>query len=107
MRILGEWCGTQQPPKVTMIKQIPMDAIYRVPVRIAVLMHETNFIKVQYVCDVCKGEIDNENVCRNGCFIKNPQLRLTLLCGIADGTSKSLLSLKDELAVKAFGLSQN
>ena len=67
---------------------------------------DINFIKIQYKCDVCKSEINNENVCRNGCFIKNPILNLQVLCVVQDGTTKSSLELKNEKVLKAFNVSE-
>ena len=64
------------------------------------------FIKVEYRCDVCKAEIQNEQVCRNGCFIKNPTLNIQVLCLVEDGTGKANLELKNEKAIKAFDLKE-
>ena len=35
---------------------------------------DINFIKVAFRCDVCRNEINNELLCRNGCRIEKPYL---------------------------------
>jgi hypothetical protein len=57
-----------------MLKTIPNDYIIRYIIKVCGFIVDINFIKIQYKCDICKTEINNENVCRNGCFIKNPIL---------------------------------
>lgn len=59
-----------------MLKTIPSESIVRYIVKLCGFIAEINFIKIQFKCDVCKVEIDNINVCRNGCFIKSPNLNL-------------------------------
>lgn len=97
----------QASAHLTLIKMIPTDHIIRYIMKICGLIVEINFIKVQYKCDVCKAETMNEQVCRNGCFIKSPILVLQVLCLVQDGTSKASLELKNEKCIKAFGISTN
>jgi len=66
--------------RIQLLKTIPSDFIIRHIVKVCGFIVDINFIKIQYKCDVCKTEITNENVCRNGCFIKNPCLNLQVLC---------------------------
>ena len=68
---------------------------------------DINFVKIQYKCDVCKNEIQNEIICRNGCTIKQPILNLQVLCVVQDGTSKASIELKNEKCIKAFGITDN
>ena len=79
---------------IQLLKTIPSDCIVRHIIKVCGFIVDINFIKIQYKCDVCKSEINNENVCRNGCFIKNPILNLQVLCVVQDGTTKSSLELK-------------
>ena len=65
---------------ITLIKTIPTDKIVRHVLKILGTIVDTQFIKIQYKCDVCRADIANENVCRNGCIIRNPQLNLQVLC---------------------------
>lgn len=67
---------------------------------------EINFVKIQYKCDVCKQDIQNEHVCRSGCFIKNPQINVQVLCVLQDGTMKASLELKNERCLQAFNVSE-
>ena len=58
--------------RISLIKMIPTDSIIRSVIKVLGFIVEMNFVKIQYKCDVCKQDIQNENVCRSGCFIKNP-----------------------------------
>ena len=89
-----------------MLKTIPNDYIIRYIIKVCGFIVDINFIKIQYKCDVCKTEINNENVCRNGCFIKNPILNFQVLCLVQDGTTKASLELKNDKVVKAFSISE-
>ena len=91
---------------ITLIKTIPTDKIVRHVLKILGTIVDTQFIKIQYKCDVCRADIANENVCRNGCIIRNPQLNLQVLCLVQDGTSKASLELKNERALTAFNVSE-
>ena len=91
---------------IQLLKTIPSDCIVRHIIKVCGFIVDINFIKIQYKCDVCKSEINNENVCRNGCFIKNPILNLQVLCVVQDGTTKSSLELKNEKVLKAFNVSE-
>ena len=63
-----------------------------------------NYVKIQYKCNVCKAEINNESICRNGCSMKDPFLSLQVLCQIEDGTSKASLELKNDKVKKVFAI---
>ena len=89
-----------------MLKTIPNDYIIRYIIKVCGFIVDINFIKIQYKCDICKTEINNENVCRNGCFIKNPILNFQVLCLLQDGTMKASLELKNDKVVKAFSISE-
>jgi hypothetical protein len=67
---------------------------------------ETQFIKIQYKCDICNADIQNENLCRSGCYIKNPKLVIQVLCNLQDGTTKASLELKNERCITAFKISE-
>lgn len=89
---------------LTLLKTIQTDHLIRHIIKICGIIIDINFIKVQYKCDVCKAETQNEQVCRNGCFIKNPLLIIQVLCQVQDGTSKASLELKNDKCINAFGL---
>jgi len=72
--------------------------------KICGIIVDINFIKVQYKCDVCRVEINNEQICNNGCSLKNPILAMQVLCQVQDGTSKASLELKNDKCIKAFGI---
>ena len=55
--------------RIQLLKSIPSDQIIRYMIKVCGFIVEINFIKIQYKCDVCKTDIQNESVCRNGCFI--------------------------------------
>lgn len=93
--------------RIQLIKTIPSDYIIRHIIKVCGFIVEINFIKIQYKCDVCKSEINNENVCRNGCFIKNPNLFLQVLCLVQDGTTKASLELKNDKVLKAFSITDS
>ena len=76
-------------------------------IKICGFIVDINFIKIQYRCDICKTDIQNEQVCRNGCVIKNPQLILQVLCFVQDGTMKASLELKNDKVLKAFNISDD
>ena len=90
---------------IHLIKSIPADHIVRYVIKLCGFILDINFVKIQYKCDKCNQEIQNENVCRNGCIIKDPHLYMQVLCQVQDGTAKASLELKNERVVKAFGIS--
>lgn len=94
----------QASAQLTLLKTIPSDHIVRHIIKLCGIVTEINFIKVQYKCDVCRAETQSEQVCRNGCFIKNPLLVMQVLCQVQDGTSKASLELKNEKCIKAFDI---
>ena len=94
----------QASAQLTLLKTLQTDSIIRHILRICGLIVDINFIKVQYKCDVCRAETVSEQVCRNGCFIKQPILVTQVLCLVQDGTSKASLELKNERCLKAFGI---
>jgi hypothetical protein len=96
----------QASAQLTLLKTIPTDQIVRHIIKICGIITEINFIKVQYKCDVCRAETTNEQVCRNGCFIKNPLLVMQVLCVVQDGSSRASLELKNEKCIKAFEIGQ-
>lgn len=65
---------------ISLIKTIPTNSIIRYVLKVLGFIVETQFIKIQYKCDVCNGDIQNENICRSGCYIKNPKLVMQVLC---------------------------
>lgn len=91
--------------RVQLLKTVPSDHIIRYIIKVCGFISEINFIKIQYKCDVCKQEINNENICRNGCTINKPLLFIQVLCMIQDGTCKASLELKNERAIEAFNIS--
>eukprot|EP00347_Sterkiella_histriomuscorum_P016494 403352965 len=92
----------QASTQIQLIKTIPSDSIVRHIIKVCGFISEINFIKIQYKCDVCKTETQNESVCRNGCFIKEPFLTLQVYCVVQDGTSKASLEMKNDKVKKAF-----
>jgi len=92
---------------ITLIRKIPTDSLVRNISKIAALIRDINYVKLQYKCDVCKAEIDNTHLCRRGCYIKNPILVITVLALVQDGTGKAVVELKDDKAVKALDISES
>ncbi|CDW83715.1 UNKNOWN [Stylonychia lemnae] len=80
----------QASASLQLIKTIPSDSIVR------------HIIKVNTNCQ--PAETMNEQVCRNGCFIREPFLNIQVLCQIQDGTSKASLELKNDKVKKAFNI---
>ena len=83
-RIIGhvkdQMTDFQAKNTISLIKTIPTDCITRHILKVLGFIVETQFIKINYKCNVCKSDITNENVCRNGCFIQAPILTLQVLC---------------------------
>lgn len=91
---------------ITLIKLIPQNTICRSIIKVSAFVVDIQFIKIQYLCNVCRQDIDNEQICRNGCFIKEPRLKILVFCVVQDGSAKAYLSLKDEPCKRAFSLQE-
>ena len=66
--------------RIQLLKQVSVNSIIRHMIKVCGFIVEINFIKIQYRCDKCKADINSEQVCKNGCFIQNPQLNMQVLC---------------------------
>lgn len=89
---------------ISLIKTIPTDQIVRYLIKVLGFIVETQFIKIQLKCDVCRADATNEQICRNGCEIKKTILNMQVLCLVQDGTTKASLELKNERVMTAFGI---
>ena len=58
--------------RIMLLKMIPVNHIIRHMIKVCGFIAEINFIKIQYRCDKCKADLQSEQICKNGCFIKNP-----------------------------------
>lgn len=58
--------------RIQLLKTIPTNQIIRHIIKVCGFITDINFIKIQYRCEKCKAELNDENLCRNGCFIKEP-----------------------------------
>jgi hypothetical protein len=96
----------QSSSNICLIKTIPTDQIIRYILKIIGFIIEAHLIKIYYRCDICKAEIQNETVCNNGCFIKNPILNMHVFCMVQDGTAKASLYLRDEKVIQAFSITE-
>lgn len=67
---------------ISLIKTIPTDSIVRHIIKVLGFIVETQFIKIQLKCDVCKTDVANEEMCRNGCIINKAILQLQVLCNV-------------------------
>ena len=80
MKIIGtttdQMTDFQAKNTILLIRTIPTDQIVRYIVKVLGFIIDTNFIKIQYKCDTCRRDITNEQMCSNGCIIKNPLLHL-------------------------------
>jgi hypothetical protein len=61
---------------ISLIKTIPTDQIVRYLIKVLGFIVETQFIKIQLKCDVCRADATNEQICRNGCEIKKTILNM-------------------------------
>lgn len=61
---------------ISLIKTIPTDQIVRHIIKVLGFIVETQFIKIQLKCDVCRTDVSNEEICRNGCLIKKAILQM-------------------------------
>ncbi len=91
---------------ISLIKTIPTDQIVRHIIKVLGFIVETQFIKIQLKCDICRTDVSNEEICRNGCQINKAILQLQVLCNVQDGTTKASLELKNERVLAAFGITE-
>lgn len=105
-RVVEEVNDFEANNSIMLLKQIPTTSIIRHMIKVCGFIVDINFIKIQYRCDKCKADITSEEICRNGCFIENPQLNLQVLCLVQDGTMKASLELKNDKVLKAFNLGE-
>lgn len=75
-RVVEEVNDFEANNSIMLLKQIPTTSIIRHMIKVCGFIVDINFIKIQYRCDKCKADITSEEICRNGCFIENPQLNL-------------------------------
>ncbi len=92
---------------ITLIRQIPNDALCRYIVKLSCMILDVLFVKIRYQCDVCYSELQNEHICQSGCSVKQPQLVMFATCLIQDGTAKATLELKNKLVHEAFNLQEH
>lgn len=108
MKVIGkvkdDMTDFQAKNQISLIKTIPTDSIVRYILKVLGFIVETQFIKIQYKCEICRRDISNEQICSNGCKMNNPVLNLQVLCLVQDGTSKASLELKNQRVLTAFGI---
>ena len=75
-------------------------------IKILGFIAEVQFIKINYKCDKCNTDLNNESICRSGCFVNNPKLNMQTLCQVQDGTAKASLELKNERVMQAFRVTE-
>ena len=71
-QVKDQMADFQANNQIQLIKTIPTDQIIRHVIKVLGFITDIQFIKIQYKCEVCRSDISNETICRNGCIIKNP-----------------------------------
>jgi len=90
-----------------MIKEIPTNAIVRCVLKVygIILPSEIRYVSVRYECDVCSNQLSCGSLCNRGCLIKEPKLKIFVICTLQDGTGKAIIKLSDQNCLDAFQVS--